>query len=167
MLSSWSSWVSKSRVIWPTPNPIKSTNLHFQICFKKTRFTRLVPVCELLFGALQPYKPRPMARNGNVVSDHYLSSEVGIAILKKGGKLPSMRSATRSRASWRWQHSRGWYIGGGFIVFMQVWWRGDYICFRKKAPSAASPHHVFGLKWKIRDNSKSQRITFCGVCRGQ
>ncbi|MHA7130704.1 gamma-glutamyltransferase [Algoriphagus namhaensis] len=101
-------------------------------------------------------------KNGMVVSDHHLSSEVGISILKKGGNAIDATVATA--LSLAVTHPEAGNIGGGgFIVFMKA--DGDVTTFdfREKAPLAASPTMFLDENGEIRDNSNHKGLLSVGV----
>lgn len=77
------------------------------------------------------------AKNGMVVSSDNGSSEVGVAILKKGGN--AIDAAVATAFSLAVTHpSAGNIGGGGFIVFMNSEGKTTTIDFREKAPLAAT-----------------------------
>lgn len=101
-------------------------------------------------------------KNGMVVSDHYLSSEVGVEILKKGGN--AIDAAVATALSLAVTHPEAGNIGGGgFIVLMKS--DGDVTTFdfREKAPLAASPTMFLDENGKIRDNSNHKGLLSVGV----
>lgn len=101
-------------------------------------------------------------KNGMVVSDHYLASEVGVEILKKGGNAIDATVATAFALAVT--HPEAGNIGGGgFIVFMKN--DGDVTTFdfREKAPLAASPTMFLDESGKIRDNSNHKGLLSVGV----
>jgi gamma-glutamyltranspeptidase/glutathione hydrolase len=101
-------------------------------------------------------------KNGMVVSDHYLSSEVGIAILKKGGNAIDATVATA--LSLAVTHPEAGNIGGGgFIVFMKSDGEATTFDFREKAPLAASPTMFLDENGAIRDNSNHVGLLSVGV----
>ncbi|MGB3143661.1 MAG: gamma-glutamyltransferase [Maribacter sp.] len=78
------------------------------------------------------------ARNGMVVSSSELASEIGVAILKKGGNAIDASVATAFALAVT-HPSAGNIGGGGFLVFMDSVGNATTIDFREKAPLAASP----------------------------
>ncbi|MFC3879752.1 gamma-glutamyltransferase [Algoriphagus namhaensis] len=101
-------------------------------------------------------------KNGMVVSDHHLSSEVGVSILKKGGN--AIDAAVATALSLAVTHPEAGNIGGGgFIVFMKA--DGDVTTFdfREKAPLAASPTMFLDENGEIRDNSNHKGLLSVGV----
>ncbi len=77
------------------------------------------------------------AKNGMVVSDNSLASEVGINILKKGGNAIDASIATAFALSVTYP-AAGNIGGGGFIVYMDAAGNATTIDFREKAPLAAN-----------------------------
>lgn len=101
-------------------------------------------------------------KNGMVVSDHYLSSEVGISILKKGGN--AIDAAVATALSLAVTHPEAGNIGGGgFIVLMKSDGGVTTFDFREKAPLAASPTMFLDENGKIRDNSNHRGLLSVGV----
>jgi gamma-glutamyltranspeptidase/glutathione hydrolase len=97
-----------------------------------------------------------------VVSDHYLSSEVGISILKKGGN--AIDAAVATALSLAVTHPEAGNIGGGgFIVLMKSDGGVTTFDFREKAPLAASPTMFLDENGKIRDNSNHRGLLSVGV----
>ncbi|MEM9325013.1 MAG: gamma-glutamyltransferase [Bacteroidota bacterium] len=78
------------------------------------------------------------ARNGMVVSTSDVASEVGVAILKKGGNAIDAAVATAFALAVT-HPSAGNIGGGGFIVYMDNAGKATTIDFREKAPLAATP----------------------------
>lgn len=101
-------------------------------------------------------------KNGMVVSDHHLSSEVGISILKKGGN--AIDAAVATALSLAVTHPEAGNIGGGgFIVFMKADGEVTTFDFREKAPLAASPNMFLDENGEIRDNSNHKGLLSVGV----
>lgn len=77
-------------------------------------------------------------RNGMVVSDNALASQIGIAILQKGGNAIDASVATAFALAVC--HPQAGNIGGGgFLVFRDSSGMATTIDFREKAPLAATP----------------------------
>jgi gamma-glutamyltranspeptidase/glutathione hydrolase len=128
---------------------------------KRQILSRLI-LFGLLFASLNSVNAQTYGKNGMVVSDHYLSSEVGIAILKKGGNAIDATVATA--LSLAVTHPEAGNIGGGgFIVFMKSDGEATTFDFREKAPSAASPTMFLDENGKIRDNSNHKGLLSVGV----
>lgn len=78
------------------------------------------------------------ARNGMVVSDSELASQIGVDILKKGGN--AVDAAVATAFALQVTHPAAGNIGGGgFMVFMDQEGEVTTIDFREKAPLAATP----------------------------
>ncbi|EAR01959.1 putative gamma-glutamyltranspeptidase [Maribacter sp. HTCC2170] len=77
------------------------------------------------------------AKNGMVTSSNSLSSEVGVAILKKGGNAIDAAVATAFSLAVTLP-SAGNIGGGGFIVYMDSNGKATTFDFREKAPLAAT-----------------------------
>jgi gamma-glutamyltranspeptidase/glutathione hydrolase len=76
-------------------------------------------------------------RNGMVVSDQRLASEIGIKVLQQGGNAVDASVATAFALAVT--HPQAGNIGGGgFLVFMDSTGEATTIDFREKAPLAAS-----------------------------
>jgi len=130
--------------------------------FLKRQILHRLVLFGLLFGAFNTLQAQTYGKNGMVVSDHYLSSEVGIAILKKGGNAIDATVATA--LSLAVTHPEAGNIGGGgFIVFMKSDGEATTFDFREKAPSAASPTMFLDENGKIRDNSNHKGLLSVGV----
>lgn len=94
-----------------------------------------------LFVALQAYEAigQTYARNGMVASSSKIASEVGVAILKKGGNAIDASIAT-AFALVVTHPTAGNIGGGGFLVFMDSSGTTTTIDFREKAPLKATPN---------------------------
>jgi len=129
---------------------------------KHTLFNSVSLLLLLFFGTNLSLHAQTYGKNGMVVSDHYLSSEVGITILKKGGNAIDATVATA--LSLAVTHPEAGNIGGGgFIVFMKSDGEATTFDFREKAPSAASPTMFLDENGKIRDNSNHKGLLSVGV----
>lgn len=107
-------------------------------------------------------KAQTYGKNGMVVSDHYLSSEVGVEILKKGGN--AIDAAVATALSLAVTHPEAGNIGGGgFIVLMKSDGEVTTFDFREKAPLAASPTMFLDENGKIKDNSNHKGLLAVGV----
>ena len=109
-----------------------------------------------------PVKSQTFGKNGMVVSDHYLASEVGVEILKKGGN--AIDAAVATAFALAVTHPEAGNIGGGgFIVFMKS--DGDVTTFdfREKAPLEASPTMFLDENGEIKDNSNHRGLLSVGV----
>lgn len=78
------------------------------------------------------------AKNGMVVSDSHIASEVGVEIMKKGGNAIDASIATAFALAVT--HPQAGNIGGGgFMIFMNSESDVTTIDFREKAPLASTP----------------------------
>lgn len=101
-------------------------------------------------------------KNGMVVSDHYLSSEVGVSIMKLGGN--AIDAAVATAFSLAVTHPEAGNIGGGgFIVLMKSDGAITTFDFREKAPLAASPTMFLDENGKIKDDSNHEGLLAVGV----
>jgi gamma-glutamyltranspeptidase/glutathione hydrolase len=116
----------------------------------------------LFLGSYYSLNAQTYGQNGMVVSDHYLASEVGVAILKKGGNAIDATVATAFTLAVT--HPEAGNIGGGgFIVLMKSDGVVTTFDFREKAPLAASPSMFLDENGKIRDNSNHKGLLSVGV----
>lgn len=92
----------------------------------------------ILLGFNTSVFSQTFARNGMVVSDSEIASQVGVDIMKKGGNAIDAAAAT-AFALQVTHPTAGNIGGGGFIVFMKS--DGDVTTFdfREKAPLSATP----------------------------
>ena len=105
--------------------------------------------------------PAP-ARNGMVVSSHYLASEAGREVLRKGGNAVDAAVATAFALAVTLP-SAGNIGGGGFLVYHGADGKATTFNFREKAPLAASPEMFLDENGKIRDNSNHEGPLSVGV----
>ncbi len=105
--------------------------------------------------------PAP-ARNGMVVSSHYLASEAGREVLRKGGNAVDAAVATAFALAVTLP-SAGNIGGGGFLVYHGADGKATTFNFREKAPLAATPEMFLDENGKIRDNSNHEGPLSVGV----
>jgi len=105
--------------------------------------------------------PAP-ARNGMVVSNHYLASEAGRDILKAGGNAIDATVATALALAVTLP-SAGNIGGGGFIVYHTADGTATTFNFREKAPAAATERMYLGPDGEIRDDSNHEGLLSVGV----
>lgn len=125
-------------------------------------FLSLSISASLFYIGIGEISAQTYGKNGMVVSDHYLSSEVGISILKKGGN--AIDAAVATALSLAVTHPEAGNIGGGgFIVLMKS--DGDVTTFdfREKAPLAASPTMFLDENGKIKNESNHEGLLSVGV----
>jgi len=105
--------------------------------------------------------PAP-ARNGMVVSSHYLASEAGREVLRKGGNAVDAAVATAFALAVTLP-SAGNIGGGGFLVYHGADGKATTFNFREKAPLAATPQMFLDENGRIRDNSNHEGLLSVGV----
>ena len=116
----------------------------------------------LILSAETSLHAQTYGKNGMVVSDHYLASEVGVAIMKKGGNAIDATVATAFALAVT--HPEAGNIGGGgFIVLMKSDGEVTTFDFREKAPLAASSTMFLDENGKIRANSNHKGLLSVGV----
>lgn len=101
-------------------------------------------------------------KNGMVVSDNIIASQVGVDILKKGGNAVDAAIATAFALEVT-HPAAGNIGGGGFMVFMNSEGKVTTFDFREKAPLAATPTMFLGPDGKIKDNSNHKGLLSVGV----
>lgn len=102
------------------------------------------------------------AKNGMVVSSHYLASEVGRDILKKGGNAVDASVATAFVLSVTLP-AAGNIGGGGFMVYHGSDGTKTTFNFREKAPLAATREMYLDDNGEIKENSNHDGILAVGV----
>ena len=102
------------------------------------------------------------AKNGMVVSSHYLASEVGRDILAQGGSAVDASVATAFTLAVTLP-SAGNIGGGGFIVYHGSNGETTTFNFREKAPLAATREMYLDKNGKVKDNSNHDGILAVGV----
>jgi gamma-glutamyltranspeptidase/glutathione hydrolase len=102
------------------------------------------------------------AGEGMVVTSHYLASEVGNNILKKGGNAVDAAVATAFALAVTLP-SAGNIGGGGFLVYHGSDGIKTTFNFREKAPLAATRNMYLGEDGKIKDNSNHEGLLSVGV----
>ena len=101
-------------------------------------------------------------KNGMVVSDNFIASEVGVEILKKGGNAIDASIATAFALAVT--HPEAGNIGGGgFLVFMKESGEVTTFDFREKAPLAASPDMFQDKNGNLIPDSNSRGLKSVGV----
>ncbi|MEB2776547.1 gamma-glutamyltransferase [Algoriphagus sp. D3-2-R+10] len=116
----------------------------------------------LLFLLINSANAQTYAENGMVVSDHVISSQIGVDILKKGGN--AIDAAVATAFALEVTHPEAGNIGGGgFIIFMKSNGEVTTFDFREKAPLAASPTMFLDDNGDIKDNSNHKGLLAVGV----
>ncbi len=102
------------------------------------------------------------AKNGMVVSSHYLGSQAGKDILAKGGNAIDAAVATAFALAVTLP-SAGNLGGGGFLVYHGADGEQTTFNFREKAPKAATQTMFLDDNGKIKDNSNHSGPLSVGV----
>ena len=128
------------------------------------RFTLLFPLLILL--VLPTYGqsgrlPAP-AKNGMVVSSHYLASEVGNEVLMQGGNAMDAAVATAFALAVTLPRA-GNIGGGGFIVYHGADGEVTAFNFREKAPLAATETMFLDSRGRVKNNSNHDGPLSVGV----
>ena len=105
--------------------------------------------------------PAP-AKNGMVVSSHYLASEIGNEILQQGGNAMDAAVATAFALAVTLP-SAGNIGGGGFIVYHGADGYTTSFNFREKAPLASTERMYLGQNGRVRNNSNHRGGLSVGV----
>ncbi|MDO9553504.1 gamma-glutamyltransferase [Rhodonellum sp.] len=109
-----------------------------------------------------PLEAQTYGKNGMVVSDNVLASEVGIDILKKGGNAIDASIATAFALAVT--HPEAGNIGGGgFIVLMKSDGKVTTFDFREKAPLGATPDLFQDVYGNLIVGSNHETIKAVGV----
>lgn len=103
-----------------------------------------------------------VGRNGMVVSDNLVASQVGIDILKKGGNAIDASVATAFALAVT-HPAAGNIGGGGFLVFMNSESKVTTIDFREKAPLKASADMYLDDEGNLVSGSNHRGIKAVGV----
>ena len=105
--------------------------------------------------------PAP-AKNGMVVSSHYLASQAGDEVLRQGGNAVDAAIATAFALAVTLP-SAGNIGGGGFLVYHGADGEITSFNFREKAPLAATETMFLNSRGEIRDNSNHDGALSVGV----
>jgi len=127
----------------------------------KSRILQILFLVTLFFNH-SPLDAQTYGKNGMVVSDNILASEVGIDILKKGGNAIDASIATAFALAVT--HPEAGNIGGGgFIVLMKS--DGDVTTFdfREKAPLKATPDLFQDADGNLIEGSNHETIKAVGI----
>lgn len=116
----------------------------------------------LLITSSEKVEGQTLAKNGMVVSDSDIASQVGIDVLKKGGNAIDASIATAFALAVT--HPQAGNIGGGgFIVFLNSEGQSTTIDFREKAPLSATSDMFLGEDGEVKDNSNHNGALSIGV----
>lgn len=102
------------------------------------------------------------AKNGMVVTSHYLASEIGNDVLENGGNAVDAAVATAFALAVTLP-SAGNIGGGGFLVYHGADGKVTTFNFREKAPLASTETMYLGENGEIRANSNHEGILSVGV----
>jgi gamma-glutamyltranspeptidase/glutathione hydrolase len=105
--------------------------------------------------------PTP-AKNGMVVSSHYLASQAGMEVLKNGGNAIDAAVATAFALAVTLP-SAGNIGGGGFLVYHGADGKTTTFNFREKAPAAATERMYLDADGNIKNNSNHEGPLSVGV----
>lgn len=115
----------------------------------------------LFFGYSSNYA-QTYAKNGMVVSDNHVASQVGVDILKKGGNAIDASIATAFALAVT--HPQAGNIGGGgFLVYMNKDGNTNTIDFREKAPLKASSDMFLDNEGQLIQGSNHNGLKSVGV----
>ena len=128
--------------------------------------TRINKVISLLFGLIiiNPIcvLSQEYGKNGMVVSENFIASQVGIDILKKGGNAIDASVATAFALAVTHPNA-GNIGGGGFLVYMKSSGEATTVDFREKAPLAASPNMFQDKDRNLLEGSNHNGLLSVGV----
>jgi gamma-glutamyltranspeptidase/glutathione hydrolase len=113
-------------------------------------------------AAAQSGRTQAPARNGMVVSNHYLASEAGRDVLKAGGNAIDAAVATAFALAVTLP-SAGNIGGGGFLLYHGADGMTTSFNFREKAPAAATERMYLGPDGRVRNNSNHDGLLAVGV----
>lgn len=125
-------------------------------------FTVLLTIALMLPVKGQSGKTPTPAREGMVVSSHYLASQVGNDVLKQGGNAVDAAIATAFALAVTLP-SAGNIGGGGFLVYHGADGYTTSFNFREKAPLAATETMYLNERGEIRSNSNHDGALSVGV----
>lgn len=128
----------------------------------RTLFCLVLVLLQFIILPAQSGRTPAPAREGMVVSSHYLGSEVGKAVLRDGGNAVDAAVATAFALAVTLP-SAGNIGGGGFLVYHGADGEVTAFNFREKAPLAATPDMYLDENGEIRDNSNHDGPLSVGV----
>ena len=119
----------------------------------------------LLLGslALDAASSHPVRGKGGVVSSSSaIASEVGVAIMKKGGNAVDAAIATAFAQAVTWP-TGGNIGGGGFLIYHGADGEATAFDFREKAPLASTRTMYLDADGEVRENSNHDGLLAVGV----
>jgi gamma-glutamyltranspeptidase/glutathione hydrolase len=129
--------------------------------YKKLNVGKILGLMILLFSQFKS-SAQVYGQHGMVVSSNMLASEVGLAILKKGGNAIDASIATAFALAV--VHPEAGNIGGGgFLVFMNEVGKVTTIDFREKAPLVATANMFLDSRGQIINGSNHDSLLAVGV----
>ncbi|WGS50463.1 gamma-glutamyltransferase [Paraburkholderia sp. D15] len=126
------------------------------------RIIALAVLSALHLHAMAASEPAVEAKNGMVVSSQNLASEIGIAMLKKGGNAVDAAVAV-GYAQAVTNPCCGNIGGGGFMTLHLADGRDRFINFRETAPAAASADMYLDADGKVRPGESLYGYRAVGV----
>jgi gamma-glutamyltranspeptidase/glutathione hydrolase len=135
----------------------------FDVQRSRRGVTALVSIvaCAAPLAAQTGRTPVP-AKRGMVTSSHYLASQIGADVLKRGGNAVDAAVATAFALAVTLPFA-GNIGGGGFLVYHGVDGLATAFNFREKAPLAATATMFLDESGEIRDNSNHDGLLSVGV----
>ena len=122
----------------------------------------LLFIFPFLISAQTTNKPLVEGKQGMVVSTHPIASDVGLAILKKGGNAIDAAVAVNFALA-VCHPSAGNIGGGGFLVYRDKSGNVKALDYREKAPSAANRDMYLDAEGKIIPGKSMTGIFSVGV----
>ena len=129
---------------------------------RKTTLNTPIALFITAFFILTNSLAQTYAKNGMVVSDNKIASEVGTFILQKGGN--AIDAAVATAFALAVVHPQAGNIGGGgFIVYMNATGAATTIDFREKAPLRATSDMFLDKNGNLIEGSNHQGLKSVGV----
>ncbi|HWP36787.1 MAG TPA: gamma-glutamyltransferase [Gemmatimonadales bacterium] len=117
--------------------------------------------CAAPLAAQSGRTPVP-AKRAMVTSSHYLASQIGVDVLKRGGNAVDAAVATAFALAVTLPFA-GNIGGGGFLVYHGADGTTTAFNFREKAPLAATATMFLDQSGEVRDNSNHEGLLSVGV----
>lgn len=126
------------------------------------KLLKLLLFTAVLFFVYSSNYAQTYAKNGMVVSDNHVASQVGVDILKNGGNAIDASIATAFALAVT--HPQAGNIGGGgFLVYMNKDGNTNTIDFREKAPLKASSDMFLNNEGQLIQGSNHNGLKSVGV----